>query len=118
MKIIIKKITDSTPAFEAYIEKKLFTLVKLIEPFEKEGETEIALDIVRTSRHHEKGEDIFMASADLRLPKKVIRAEEYGDNMRLAVDRMRDALKLEIEKYKAHFFEIDRKKLDKNKEEK
>lgn len=115
MKIIIKKITDSTPAFETYVEEKLLPLAKLIKPFEERGEIKIVLDLVRTSRHHEKGEAIFMAAADLRLPKKIIRAEEYADSMRLAVDRIRDTLKLEIEKYKTQFVEIDKKKLDKNK---
>jgi ribosomal subunit interface protein len=113
MKIIIKKITDSTPAFETYIEEKLLPLAKLIKPFEKEGEIEMVLDVVRTSRHHGKGDEIFMAAADVRLPKKVIRAEEHAASMRTAVDRVRDTLKLEIEKYKTQFIEIDKKKLAK-----
>jgi ribosomal subunit interface protein len=115
MKIIIKKITDSTPAFETYIEKKLLPLAKLIKPFERNGETEVALDVIRTSRHHGKGDEVFMAAADLRLPKKIIRAEEYAASMRVAIDRVRDTLKIEIEKYRTQFVEIDRKKLDKNK---
>jgi len=114
MKIIIKKITDSTPAFEAYIDGKLLPLARLIKSFEKDGEAEILLNIVRTSRHHGKGEEVFMAAADLRLPKKVIRAEECASSMRAAVDRMRDTLKLEIEKYKTQFVEINRKKLVKD----
>jgi len=117
MKILIRKITDSTPAFEAYIEEKLLPLAKLIKPFEKNGEMEIVLDVIRTSNHHGKGDEIFMAAADVHLPKKAIRAEEYADSMRLAVDRVRDTLKLEIEKYKTQFMEIDKKKLDKKKEE-
>jgi len=117
MKITLKKLTDTTPAFETYIEEKLLPLSKLIQPFEKEGELELRLEVSRTTRHHEKGEEIFVAVADLRLPKKVVRAEEYAESMRLAVDRVRDALKLEIEKYKTQFVEIDKKKLDKNKEE-
>ena len=56
------------------------------------------LEVTRTTRHHGKGDDVFVAVAHLRLPKKVIRAEEYADSMRLAVDRVRDTLKLEIEK--------------------
>jgi len=117
MKLIIKKITDSTPAFRTYVEEKLLPLAKLIKPFEKDGEMEVAIDVVRTSRHHGKGDEIFMAAADMRLPKKIIRAEEYAENMRLAVDRVRNALKLEIEKYKTQFTEIDKKKLDKNNKE-
>jgi ribosomal subunit interface protein len=113
MKIIVKKITDSTPAFETYIEEKLLSLAKLIRPFEKEGEIEIVLDVIRTTRHHGKGDGIFMAAADLRLPKKVIRAEEYAASMRMAIDRVRDTLKLEIEKYKTQFVEIHKKKLAK-----
>ena len=114
MKIMIKKITDSTPAFETYVEEKLLPLAKLIKPFEKEGDVNIALDVIRTSRHHEKGKEVFMAAADMRLPKKVIRAEEYADSMRFAIDRVRDTLKSEIEKYKTQLVEIDKKKLAKD----
>ena len=118
MKIIIRKITDSTLAFETYIEEKLLPLAKLVKPFEKGGETEMVLDIIRTSRHHGKGDEIFLAAADVRLPKKIIRAEEYAASMRMAIDHVRDTLKIEIEKYKTQFVEINKKKLDKNKEEK
>ncbi len=113
MKITIKKITDSTPAFEEYVEEKLLPLAKLIKPFEKNGETAVVLEIFRTTRHHRKGDEVFTAVAELRLPKKMIRAEEYAGAMRLAIDRVRDTLRLEIGKYKTQFVELDKKKLTK-----
>ena len=113
MKIIINKITDSTPAFETYIEEKMLPIAKLIKSFEKMGEKEIVLDIVRTTRHHGKGNEVFVAVAMLRLPKKVIRAEEYADDARTAVDSVRNTLRLEIGKYKTQFVELDKKKLAK-----
>lgn len=113
MKITIKKITDSTPAFEAYIEEKLLPLAKLIKPFEKEGEATLSLEIFRTTRHHLKGDAMFTAAINLNVPKKVIRAEEHAEDARLAIDRVRDTLRLEIGKYKTQFVELDKKKLTK-----
>ena len=84
---------------------------KLIKSFEKEEQKEVVLDIIRTSRHHGKGNEVFMAVATMRLSKKVIRAEEYADDARTAIDKVRNTLRLEIGKYKTQFVELDKKKL-------
>ena len=41
-----------------------------------------------------------MAEADLRLPGKVLRAVGTHTDIRTALDKVRDTLRLEIEKYK------------------
>lgn len=108
MKIIIEKSGELvTPPFEAYIKDKLSSLEKLITHFEENGEVEIWLEVVRTTKHHGKG-DVFRAAADLRMPKKILRAEEYADDARKAVLIMKDTLRGEIEKYKARFEETRR----------
>ena len=99
MKINIKAGTDLTPSFRRYIEEKLGTLAKFIKRFDETGEAEIWLEISRTTRHHRKG-DVFVAAVGLRLPRKVLRAEEYAGDARAAINRARDTLRLEIEKYK------------------
>jgi ribosomal subunit interface protein len=105
MKINIQKTTDLiTPALEAYIEEKLAPLAKFVKQFDATGEAAIWLEISRTTKHHKKGE-VYLAAADLRLPKKILRAEEYAEDIRVAIDRARDTLRLEIEKYKTKLLE-------------
>lgn len=103
MKINIKKNLDMTPSLATYVHEKLAPLAKFIQQFDKTGEAELWLELLRTTRHHGKGEEVFLAVADLRLPHKILRAEEYADDIRKAIDRARDTLKLEIEKYKTKF---------------
>jgi ribosomal subunit interface protein len=101
MKITTKKTLDVTAPLETYIEEKLMPLAKLVKPFEKNGETELRLEVARTSAHHRKGEEVFSASADLELPGKVLRGEAMAEDIRKAIDEVRDMLHAEIEKYKA-----------------
>jgi ribosomal subunit interface protein len=109
MKIIFKKIVDSTPSFEEYIEKKLSPIQKLVKNFEKENEIELLLDVVRTTKHHIKGDEIFMVQGSLQLNKKIVRAEEYASDARLAIDKFCDTLKVEINKYKNQLDELNKK---------
>lgn len=101
MKIIIKTTgLDLTPSFQAFIEEKMGGLGKLLGKFEADGEAELRVEVGRTTRHHRHGE-VFMAEANLALPKKLLRAVEEGENARKAVDLLRTTLRGEIEKYKA-----------------
>ena len=100
MNINIKKNLDLTPPLRVYIEEKLAPLAKFIKKFDETGEAELWLELSRTTRHHGKGGEVFLAAADLRLPKKILRAEEYADDIRKAIDQARDTLHMEIEKYK------------------
>ena len=110
MKIVIKKNLDITPSLNVYIERKLAPLAKFVKKFEEEGDLELRLELARTTRHHQKGEEVFWAAADLGLPRKVIRAEEYAEDVRKAIDRVKDTLRLEIEKYKERFLEREKGK--------
>ncbi len=102
MKIVIKKTTDLTPSLETYIQSKLAPLAKFVKQFDDTGEAGIWLEISRTTKHHRKGA-VFMAAADLRLPRKILRAEEYADDIRKAIDQARRTLHTEIEKYRTKF---------------
>jgi ribosomal subunit interface protein len=111
MKIITKKTLDVTPPLEVYIEKKLSPLGKFLKRFEESGESELFLEVARTSAHHKKGDEVFMAAIDLRLPKKALRAEASAADIRTAIDNAREKMQLEIEKYKDQY-------LDRHREEK
>ena len=100
MNITIKKTLDVTPSLETYIEEKLMPLGKFVETYEKEGEIELRLEVSRTTQHHHKGEEVFMAAIDLALPGKVLRSEASASDIRKAIDEARNMMHMEIQKYK------------------
>lgn len=100
MKIITKKTLDVTPSLETYINTKLSPLAKFLSRFETSGEVELRLEVSRTSVHHRKGDEVFMASVELLLPKKKLHAEASAADIRSAIDGVRETVQMEIEKYK------------------
>jgi ribosomal subunit interface protein len=103
MNIIIKKTLDVTEPLEAYIDEKLGALGKLVARFDEaqEGGLTLRFEVARSTMHHKKGEDIFTASGSLSLPHGDVRGEGSASDVRVAIDRVRDILREEIEKYKS-----------------
>lgn len=112
MKINIKRSPDLDADLDGYIEAKLSPLAKFVKHFDEAGDAEIWIEIARTTEHHKKGE-VFKAAIDLRIPKKVLHAEAYEEDIRTAIDQARDILRSEIEKYKTQFVEVNKKRLGK-----
>jgi ribosomal subunit interface protein len=103
MKITTKTTgLELTPSLKTYIEKKLGGLAKFVKRFDETGQAELWVGVARTTRHHRHGE-VFLAEADLRLPKRILRAEEEAEDVRAAIDLLQRKLHLEIEKYKTKF---------------
>ena len=75
-------------------------LAKFVKEFDRDGVAELKLEVSRSSNHHRKGDEVFEARADLRLPEKILRGEALASDIRKAVDEVRDMLYMEIEKYK------------------
>lgn len=100
MKINIEPVgIELTEPLQVYIEGKMNSLAKFVKHFEADGELEFRIEIFRTTKHHKKG-GVYRAVIDLPVPKKVLRAEEFADDIRTAVTRAKDVMKMEIEKYK------------------
>lgn len=100
MKIIIKGTAlDLTPSLKTYIDGKLGGISKFVKRFEGESESELRLEIARTTKHHRKGL-VFMAETNLRLPKKLLRAVEHHEDARKAIDAVKKTLLIEIAKHK------------------
>jgi len=100
MQIIIKsKNLDLTPSIKEYVEMKIGSLNHLLERFEANSEIKTEIEIARTTKHHKQG-DVFYAEANLHLPKKILRAEHYDSDVRIAVDEIKNKLHIEIMKYK------------------
>jgi ribosomal subunit interface protein len=104
------KNLEATPSLHALIDEKLGSLSKFLKEFEAEGVDELTIMIARTTVHHAKGE-VFEVKADLRLPKKVLRVSEIGNDIRVAVDLVKRKLQLEIKKYKSLQSESNKKRI-------
>ena len=79
-----------------YITEKIGSLDKFI----RGGRAWV--EIGRPSEHHRKGPEIFYAEANVQLPFKgrVIRSESSKEDLRLAIDEVKDELQRELKKYK------------------
>jgi len=96
---IASKHLDLTPPLRSYIEEKIGGIAKFIEPFDLEGGADCKVTVERATAHHHKGE-VFRAVADLRFPGAVLRAEEFHEDARAAIDEVRRKLLAEIETHK------------------
>lgn len=91
---------DITPSLRDYIDEKLGSLSKFIKVFDKTGQAKILVEIARTTGHHKKGK-VYRAAVELDLPpKNVLRAEECSEDLRAAIDAVKNKLSQEIRKYK------------------
>ena len=100
MNIQLKKTLDVTPALEEYIEDKIRPLEKFLQQFEKDGAVQMRLEVSRTTRHHNKGEEVYEAVANLELPGKTLRGEATASDVHIAIDEVRNILHIEIDKYR------------------
>ncbi len=90
---------ELTPPLREYIEEKIGKLDKLLKKFD-EGSVSVRVEIGRTTKHHRQG-DVYRAEANLRFPGGFLRAEHQGEDVRVAVNEVREKLQREIEKLKA-----------------
>ena len=91
---------ELTPSLKTFINQKIGAVGKLLSKLEREGELTLFFEVARTTRHHRHG-DVFYAEATLAIPGGgTIRIEENDADARVAIDRVRDRLKLEIQKQK------------------
>ena len=101
MKINIKATNlELTASLKNYVEEKIGSISKLIQKWNMDNSIEVRVEIGRTTNHHHKG-DVFRAEADLRLPGKILRAEDENIDLHAAIDKVENVLKREIDKYKS-----------------
>jgi len=95
MQIHLKKTNVKiSAADEADINKKILGLLKYYN-----GIIEAFCEVGRSTEHHQKGR-VFRAELDLRVPGKVLRAEESAENVMTAFRHMMDVMIRELIKYK------------------
>jgi putative sigma-54 modulation protein len=99
---------DLTEALKVYIAKKLLPLEKYLVSFEKGSELHMKVEVARSTKHHKKG-DVFYAELTLPLPGSVLRVEQHGEDIRVAIDEAKKRLKVEIDRFKQKGTEKDKK---------
>ena len=110
VKIIIRtKNLKLIPSLEEYINKKINSLERF---FQNSLEAEFKVEIKKTTQHHRKGK-VFQTLAQIRLPGKIIGAESLSQDLRLAIDEVKDELQQELKKYKEKML-AKRKRVQRN----
>lgn len=111
MKLQIKAAGfELTPALHQLVESKLNTLSKFLKNWEKNSEVILRVEIGKNTKHHNKGM-IFYAEGNLDLPgltQKLLRIEEVDEDLRTAVDNLKDRLKNELLRVKKRLSEREK----------
>lgn len=98
---------DSSDAIKEYVTEKAESLTTYFEDI-----TSIDIDVGKRGQHHNKGDHEFYAEFKVQIPSKpsVYIVKEAADLYK-AIDKVRDHLKVELEKIKGKMNEIDREEL-------
>ncbi len=108
MKIDIKSTNlDLTDAIRVYIEDKIGSLDKFTHIFTRNDTlggfgheaVEAYVEIARTTKHHKQG-PVFRAEVNLKIGGKILRATKEDWDIRVAIDAVREELKMELQKEK------------------
>ena len=96
---------DITPAIRKYAEEKVEGLTKYFNNI-----TQADIDVGLKSHHHLKGK-IYYAEFNIHVPGKMVRASKNSEDLYKAIDKVKDHLKVELEKMKEKMRAKDKKVL-------
>lgn len=98
MQVDIKtKNIELTDAIRSAVEKKMKSLEKKVERFGESVTAEV--EVGKTTHHHHKGE-VFRAEVHVRLPGKLVYAEETNEDLYAAVNEATREAERQIIDYK------------------
>lgn len=101
---------ELTPAIRDYVEQKMSMLDKYFDNIIIAN-----IDVGLRSNHHQKG-DIYYAEVNLNVPGHLIRVVKEERDLYKAIDKVKDHLKMELEKMKEKMRRKDKKVLRDGKE--
>lgn len=122
MKIVIKATNIKlNQALKDYIQEKFESLEKFAKIFQSEKyydgffgkgkpRVEVWVEVGKETLHHQKG-PFFRAEAQLRFPKKSIRSEATAENLKKAINEVRDELEREFKEYKEKLISITKRRV-------
>jgi len=88
------KDIELTDDLRAFTEEKMKSLFKFFD-----NVIDLKVHLVRTTQHHQKGE-VFKASAEFILPGKTLHAKETGEDIKIAVNKLKEDMQREIVQFK------------------
>ncbi len=101
MKISLKWTNlEPIESIDVFVEEKINDLEKFIKNYVNTGVAEAWVEVSRTTKHHKKGEFVYRAEADIRLPGEILRAEAIHKDLRQAIVRVKDELQRQIKNYR------------------
>ena len=99
MQISIKaRELDLTDPLKKYIDMRIGSLSKYLKRFD-EDLVLVEVEVARSTQHHRHG-DVYYAEVNLTLPGKLLRATHEGGDVRECIDKVKNTLQREIDKYK------------------
>jgi len=79
-----------TPAVSDYLDEKLSALKKLIDV--NDDTVKIQVEIGKTTKHHQSGDDLFRAEINIEIGGDYLRAEAEMSDLFPAIDIMKDKI--------------------------
>lgn len=99
MQISIKaRELDLTDPLKEYIDVRMRSLGKYLKRFDEDSVL-VEVEVARSTQHHRHG-DVYYAEVNLTLPGKLLRATHEGGDVRECIDKVKNTLQREIDKYK------------------
>ena len=99
MKIIIRGANiDLTPSIKAFVEEKVGSVEKFINPSDIEL-AEARVEVGKSSQHHKTG-PVFYAEINLKIGSKLLRAVVEHEDLHTAVDFARNEVEAQLKKEK------------------
>lgn len=89
---------ELTPALTEFIEQKIGGLDKFLKKFHPENVL-ARVDVGRSTRHHRHG-NVYHVDVTLLLPGGTVRAADDDEDVRKAIDAVKEKLQREIKKFK------------------
>lgn len=88
-----------TPAFEEYVHEKFEHIERLLTSFNrKDAAIRAHIEVVRTTRHHKKG-DFILVNATILVSGITFRSSSESFDARVALDEIKDELTRQIASY-------------------
>lgn len=103
---ILGKNIELTPDIHGYIAKKMASLNKYAEHFGAAASAHV--EVGRTTRHHRTG-NVFRVEIRVHVPRRELRAEALGTTVFEAVDKARDDIDGELERYKERAVDLKKR---------
>ncbi len=94
---VYAKNIELTPAIRSFVEEKVGSLAKFLKGGAETLEARV--EVGKPSRHHKSGQ-VFYAEVNLKIGKKLLRAQAEHFDLNAAIDQARNELERQIKKFK------------------